>query len=173
VHLAQRSPEAPSDVWEPITGPSLDSSKAYRDFLFHGDCFQRIVSIDAISSEGIDAHCTISSPKSFITTSSPASRWLLDPGLIDVVPQLAIVWARAQHDTTPLPSRIGRLTFYRAPVSEVLQVQLRLDRFDGSSMTYRARLSDSSGLCLEFTEFEGSCSQALNRLSVQSGSQAS
>ncbi|WP_197210343.1 type I polyketide synthase [Synechococcus sp. CBW1004] len=167
VHLSQRPAAPPADLWEPLTGTRCDAGQAYREFLFHGPCYQRIVSIDAISPDGIDAMCSVSSPAAFLSSLQSGAEWLLDPGLIDVVPQLAIVWARALHDTTPLPSRIGQLTRFRPPASEHLLAQLRIDRFDGSGISYRARLSDRQGVCFELTDFEGSCSQALNRLAQQ------
>jgi acyl transferase domain-containing protein/NAD(P)H-dependent flavin oxidoreductase YrpB (nitropropane dioxygenase family)/NAD(P)-dependent dehydrogenase (short-subunit alcohol dehydrogenase family) len=177
VKLSQRMPEAPADHWAPLSGDSMEPSRAYNDFLFHGPGLQLAVTIDAITPEGIDAQCLRTQPHQLIRGVAPGSRWILDPGALDVVPQLAIVWARVQHDTTPLPSRIRQLTQYRAPSGGPLSIQLRVDHFDGNTMTYRARLIDAAGVMLELSGFEGSCSPALNRLAGQQrqlvGAQAS
>ncbi|MCS5697921.1 SDR family NAD(P)-dependent oxidoreductase [Cyanobium sp. FGCU-52] len=168
VHLNHHFPDAPSDPWPALRGPSLEPAGAYRDLLFHGPCYQLVLAIDAITEDGVDARLLPSTPAQFLDGASPQSAWLLDPGAVDVVPQLAIVWARIVHDTTPLPSRIGRLTRFRSQASGPLQLQLRVDQLEDSILTYGARLLDADGVYLELAGVEGSCSQALNRLAGQS-----
>lgn len=167
VHLGQRFPEAPTDAWTPLSGDPLDPAKAYRDLLFHGASYQRLRAIEAISGEGVDALLLTSTPAEMISGASDEDGWLVDPAALDVVPQLAIVWARVMHETTPLPSRIGRLTRFRSRAAGPLHLQLRIDSFEENSITYRARLNDTVGVVLELSGVEGSCSPALNRLASQ------
>jgi len=46
---------------------------------------------------------------------APGGPWLFDPIVIDSAPQIAILWARAQRDMTPLPAGIGRCRRYGGP----------------------------------------------------------
>lgn len=167
IQLSHRFPEAPFEPWLPLNGTPLEPAKAYRDLLFHGPCYQLTLAIDAITADGVDARLHPSTPAQFVGGALPEDSWIIDPGALDVVPQMAIVWARILHDTTPLPSRIGRLTRIRPALAGPLHLQLRVDSFEGIIMTYRARLSDAAGVYLELSGVEGSCSQTLNRLAGQ------
>ncbi len=153
------------------SGRSLDPQAAYRNYLFHGLQFQLAIAIDSLSPEGIDAQVMPSRPSVFKDNASVCGNWLFDPGLMDVAPQLAIVWARVLHDTTPLPSRFGRIVRYGSqPLTEILQLRLRIKDFTGHSLTYDAVFVDASGcIRLEMLNIEGACSTALNRL-TRSGS---
>lgn len=170
VRLQPEVSAPPPVPWARLQGQTLEPAVAYRNYLFHGPLFHLTTAIDALTSAGIDAQVTTSHPSSFTSQAAPDSAWLFDPGLIDVVPQLAIVWARMQHNTTPLPSRIGRLARYgNQPWTGPLRLQLRVTAFDPMGLAYDACISDDRGVRFAITAMEGSCSPTLNRLSDSSG----
>ncbi|MDY7012649.1 MAG: SDR family NAD(P)-dependent oxidoreductase [Cyanobacteriota bacterium] len=162
-------------------GTPLEPAAAYRDYLFHGSRFQLIAALDRIAPQGIDARVRSSSPGVWklplstdeVTPSDPRfanSAWLFDPGLLDTAPQLAIVWARVQHNTTALPSRLGAVIRYSSPIAEqLLQVALRVKACDRHSLTYDALFIDADGkVCLQMQNVESTCNPSLNRLASQS-----
>lgn len=149
------------------SGTPLDPQIAYRDYLFHGSCLQLIKAIDRITPEGIEAWVTPSSP---LVWKSSNSHWLFDPGLLDTAPQLAIVWARVLHNTTPLPSRFGAVVRYgSSPFPEKLKISLRIKEYQPHSLLYDADFSDTNGYVrLQLRDVEGTCNPQLNRLASSS-----
>lgn len=169
--LSESPIESPESL---ISGKSFDPQVAYQDYLFHGSKFQLAISINCLSPEGIDAEVMPSQPSAFKANPSICGRWLFDPGLMDVAPQMAIVWARVLHNTTPLPSRFGRIVRYGSqPLTELLQLRLRVKEFTGHSLIYNAVFVDVCGdVRLEMLDIESTCSTALNRLAIDTYSKS-
>jgi NAD(P)-dependent dehydrogenase (short-subunit alcohol dehydrogenase family) len=168
------SPQVETLLATPLsTGVAIAPQEAYQNHLFHGQCFQLITAIDRLNEQGIDARVNPSplpqwlSPQRLGTASA---HWLFDPGVIDTAPQLAIVWARVQHNTTALPSRFGAVTRYRcASAATPLQVAFRVSHVDENSLTYDALFFDASGnVHFHLKAIEGTCNAHLNRLAAQS-----
>lgn len=169
VHLRPSFAAPVLSTAEPIQGQSLAPNTAYRNYLFHGPRFHLVTAIDRLSPAGVDAWVLTSQPNEFVAEATPQSAWLFDPGLVDTIPQLAIVWARVLHETTPLPTCIGHLVRYgNQPISGTrdrpLKLQLRIRTFDAARLSYDAYISDTDGVRLAVTGIEGTCSAALNRL---------
>jgi hypothetical protein len=166
--------ESPTIELMPLTSStSLDTTKAYRDFLFHGDRFQLLTSIERLNEEGIDARVIPSQPSVWLNGKSSVSgkSWLFDPGLVDTAPQLAIVWARMQWDTTALPSRLGKVVRYgQLPRSGQLQIAFRVKpTSDKNTLLYDAVFLDENGnIRLHLMDIESTCNAALNRLAGHS-----
>ena len=53
-------------------------------------------------------------PPAHYTPRSPGGAWVLDPSLLDLGPQLAIVHSRVTHGTTTLPVRFATIRRGRA-----------------------------------------------------------
>jgi short-subunit dehydrogenase len=150
-----------------ISGLGLDPKQAYQNYLFHGQYFQLITAIDHISEQGIDGRVIPTNPLKWLQRSQATnSKWLFDPGLIDTAPQLAIIWARVNGDTTALPSRFGSITRYSASQqSQPLQIAFRVNQFDGNSLTYDAIFFDDNGrIHFNLQDISGTCNAGLNRL---------
>jgi len=154
---------------EPLSsGSSLDTKAAYRDYLFHGDRFQLITSIECLNEEGIDAWVMPSQPVAWVgNQASPSTaNWLFDPGLVDTAPQLAIIWDRVQRGSTALPSRFGAVVRYgQAPLNGQMQLAFRVKSASEYSLVYDAIFLDEMGsVRLHLIDIESTSNAALNRL---------
>ncbi|MBW4432024.1 MAG: SDR family NAD(P)-dependent oxidoreductase [Pelatocladus maniniholoensis HA4357-MV3] len=152
------------------SGQKLQPTVAYDTYLFHGQRFQLITAIDRVNNVGIDAHVIPSRPTAWLN-SQPVANWLFDPGLIDVAPQLAIVWARSQRGTTALPTRFGSVKrFGQSIPHSQLQIALRVNHFDDHSLNYDAVFIDENGYVrFHLKDIESTCNTALNRLGKTRG----
>lgn len=156
----------------PLDGSfSLTADKAYQKYLFHGKRFQLVQSLEGISPQGIDAWVKPSDPFDWMGQSVQSnlntnSHWLFDPGLLDVPPQLAIVWSRLHHDTTALPAKLGAVVRYgTVPPSTPLQCLFRVNSADATSCNYDAWYVDDRGaVYLQMQNIESTCNPSLNRL---------
>jgi len=147
---------------------AIDADRAYNEILFHGESFQLIRHITALSTPGIDAEVHPSSPRRLLGDLHRDGRWLFDPGLLDVPPQLAFVWARELHEAGALPIRFGRVIRYGAePLEGLLSLRLRFKPAShAQGLCYDAQVADASGrLRLAIVDGESTMSTALNRLS--------
>lgn len=167
--LSASLPEGPQLLPDELPDPvSIDADRAYNEILFHGESFHLIRYITALSTPGIDAEVHPSSPRRLLGESHGDERWLFDPGLLDVPPQLAFVWARELHEAGALPIRFGRVIRYGAePLEGLLRLQLRFKPAShAQGLCYDAGIADASGrLRLAITDGESTMSTALNRLS--------
>lgn len=92
----------------PIAGATtlpVSVAEAYRDWLFHGPCFQGIVSIDALGSNGASAVLRTSVPSQCLASES-AAHWIIDPILVDCALQVQLIWARLHWNVTSLPNSV-------------------------------------------------------------------
>jgi NAD(P)-dependent dehydrogenase (short-subunit alcohol dehydrogenase family) len=144
---------------------AVQPAEAYQKYLFHGPDFELLTAIST-SVEGIDAQVKPSVQKRWQPTAAATTPWIFDPGMVDTAPQLAIVWARLQHDTTALPSRIGRAVRYRTmDWTRSYRVAFRIVQADVHSLTYDAWfLNEQDEVCFALYGVEGTCNAALNRL---------
>ena len=157
------------DVLPLSSGIPLDKTLAYQDYLFHGSSYHLITSIERINEGGIDALVLPSNPSVWLNNKylDPQASWLFDPGLVDTAPQLAIVWARVQWNTTALPSRFGKVARSEPiPLNKPLQIQLRVKPISQNpTLVYDATFLDDTGkIYLVLTDIESTCNTALNRL---------
>lgn len=168
LQLAERLPEPP-----PYEFPSpsemhkfsLSVDEAYRRWLFHGPQFQGISKIEGIDQHGIAGALSPSSPHECLA-GDPAGQWLIDPIILDSSFQLAILWARARHDMTPLPSRLK--SYRRFGTSSGLPVRCYVHAQavpGGHTILFSSwYLNSAGGVMGVLEEMECPCSQALNRL---------
>jgi NAD(P)-dependent dehydrogenase (short-subunit alcohol dehydrogenase family) len=166
VILRPQLSDPPANEILPLSsGERVKPSVAYDTYLFHGQRFQLITAIDRLNDLGIDAQVMPSRPTAWLN-SQPTANWLFDPGLIDVAPQLAIVWARVQRGTTALPARFGSVKrFGQSMPHSPLQIAFRVNRFDDHSLNYDAVFIDENGYVrLHLKDIESTCNTALNRL---------
>jgi hypothetical protein len=111
VELAARAPVSPPLPEIPLIEipASLDASEAYQRLLFHGPHFQVIQRLGGLDETGVDA--TLARVHGADWTDGNGQELVADPLVLDAGPQLALVWSRMNHDTTPLPSGVDN--FYR------------------------------------------------------------
>lgn len=154
-----------SEILPLSSGEKLQPAVAYDTYLFHGQRFQLITAIERLNDAGIDAQVMPSRPTAWLN-SQPMANWLFDPGLIDVAPQLAIVWARVQRGTTALPARFGSVKRYgQSMPNGQLRIAFRVNRFDDHSLNYDAVFIDENGYVrFHLKDIESTCNTALNRL---------
>lgn len=149
------------------SAPRLTPEVAYQEYLFHGGRFQLVSEIVAIDEQGIDAWVMPSQPSAWVDECH--SSWLFDPGLLDTVPQMALIWSRLYQDRSALPSRFGRVSRYgSSPLTEKLKLVFRVKSNDPQTIVYEAAFLDAQGqLRLHLENLESTCSAALNRLNAQ------
>ncbi len=168
VQLGERLPAPPE--YDPSSLTKLHPfpmtvEEAYRRWLFHGPRLQGISMIEGMNEKGI---CAILKPSSLDECfyHQTAGEWLIDPVVLDSSFQLAILWERAHHDMTPLPSRLAAYRSYgqfsRSPIRCYLHAQ---SSNGGQTLMTTIYFLDSAHRLLGLMEgMEFSCSKALNRL---------
>ncbi|WP_029888457.1 type I polyketide synthase [Polycyclovorans algicola] len=165
VCLVERLPEAPVINLAAVTDAQpVNVGDAYAHYLFHGPRFQLIKRIDGVSLQGVDAAVQGANVQRWLDRDGS---WLFDPGLLDLPPQLAIVWSRVHHDMTALPSAFGRVSRYAGgDRNGPLKLAMRMLPDDqAQSVRYDAWITDAQGRVLVAMErCEGHMSAALNRL---------
>jgi hypothetical protein len=168
VHLSNRlsatslaTMPTPSDV-RPFP---MTIEDAYQRWLFHGPCFQRIVTIEDANDNWISAIVQPSLPQHCLRHAAEG-RWLIDPIMIDCGFQLAILWARAHHDMTPLPSKLGGYRRFGTPSGAPIRCRMQAETRGGGTLLFNQFFfSETNGRLLGVIEdMESTCSKALNRL---------
>lgn len=156
---------APTNPFLPLTsGKALIPATVYEQYLFHGGRFQLLTEIARLNDQGVDAVVQSSQPQQWLTSSS---QWLFDPGVIDTAPQIAIAYLRDQIDSTPLPTRFGKVTRYGITPNKALNLAWRVTSpsSDSPLLVYDAVFYDAQGkVYLWLQNVESTCSPALNRL---------
>jgi hypothetical protein len=153
---------------------TVSAERAYNDFLFHGPSFQLIRDSANFNVHGVDAHACGSTPEAWLGGhhNGGTPQWLLDPGLLDTAPQLAIVWSRLHFDETALPSRIGGIRRFGGwKPNGTFQVALRINPDRTTNMfKYDVDFTLHDGtIALQMEGVESSRSAALNRLAGRHG----
>src|SRR3546814_7736198 len=92
--------------------------------------------------------------------------WLFDPGLVDVAPQMAIVWSRFNRNMTALPSSFGAVLRYGTgalPPSLRLMLRMREAPHEAGIVYDALFVDEQDRVRLEMRHCEGTMSAALNR----------
>jgi NAD(P)-dependent dehydrogenase (short-subunit alcohol dehydrogenase family) len=166
VHLSNMPlepvPFSPPVRHEPFT---RKPAEFYRDWLFHGPCFQTVTRVHGLDHLGLLADAAPTSPGAW----RPGSwhDWLFDPGLIDAGPQMALVWTRAQWDRSALPNRFARVSRFGSVSGGALRMHFRVNasRDRDHVRADIAYFDAASGMIKLLVEgMECTASTALNRL---------
>ena len=159
---ASPAPERPS--LKQIDGEfPLSRDDAYDEWLFHGPAFQAIEGLGGCNEDGIDA-----SARCCNVDDDPS--WLIDPIMLDVAPQLAILWSRAVHGTTALPNRMESYEHF-GPLGEgPVELSVRVAESVGAE-TFKADVWFMRGDAVVgiMRGLEGASSASLNRLAEVAG----
>lgn len=160
---------------EPTAGSfSRTAADVYREWLFHGPCFQTMTAITGLDTDGITAEVRPTAPHAWFPEG--ADPWLFDPGLVDTAPQLAIVWTRVHWGKTALPNRFGRVRRFGGPSLGPCRAYFRVQpngsgghgdggQVAGDQVKADVAFVDQSGaLRLLIESMECTASEALNRL---------
>jgi NAD(P)-dependent dehydrogenase (short-subunit alcohol dehydrogenase family) len=142
---------------------------AYRDLLFHGPIFQRIVAIEGMDARGARALLRASAPCEALADPAEGAAWLLDPILLDAALQVQVLWARLQWDVTLLPAEIGshvRATGAPVPAGELVRLELRIRRRSQPPLCHADHwfYDPNDRLMATLGDVVGVGTQALNRL---------
>jgi acyl transferase domain-containing protein/NAD(P)H-dependent flavin oxidoreductase YrpB (nitropropane dioxygenase family) len=139
--------------------------EAYRRWLFQGPIFQGIVAIQGIGEDGMLATLRPSSPARCLRRAH-AGAWLIDPVVVDSAFQLAILWARAHTDMTPLPAGFRRYHRFAPLRGESVEADLRVKASAGGQvLEIEVAFLGPDGRLLGFLqEMQLACSRSLNRL---------
>jgi len=161
-------PETTQPQSEGLRPFSMSVADVYKRWLFHGPLFQRIVSIDSISEEGMTATLVPSVPAECVSAVN-AGEWVIDPMIIDSAFQLAIIWSRTYRDMTPLPARFERYRRFAPLRGSSIRCHFRAHANSGGhNLETQIALFDPEGRLLGLLEgMEFSCSKALNRLAAR------
>lgn len=164
--LSQLLPEAPPMPAEIIPSVRLAAGDAYHRYLFHGPLFQGLQGTIALSEQGAFSPVRVSSPKDWLPRANSHGKWLFDPGLLDLAPQMAIIWARTFRNSTSLPTRFGRITRYQEQLPEMMRmIFVCAPSSDPSKVVAQVHFVDDQGhVVLQVDDLECIASEGLNRL---------
>lgn len=166
VRLVERLDAPPAFDGDVLAGEPLAPAEAYVKYLFHGPRFRLLTAIDAHAETGIDACVAPSVLADWLPGAD--GHWLLDPGLLDCGPQLAMIWTRLYHDTSALPSAFGTIARYgHEPLPAALRLVFRLAEVGAEGATLRYDVfyvDDDNRVRIALRDVEGTASAALNRL---------
>ena len=168
VELSDRPPGAPRFEVDGLSSlPPFEAGveQAYRQWLFHGPLLQGITRIEGLGARGVAATLQPSPPGRCLKGVT-SGEWLIDPVVFDSGLQLFLLWARANVDKTPLPSRFTRLRRYAPIGSEPVRCYLRVLEKSRDPVFYiDVHFVGADGRLLwSLEEMEGVCTRALNRL---------
>ena len=157
----------PSDLPALSGGRSISRSEVYEQYCFHGPRFRLLEAVDRLSDGGVDGRLRPSTASEWIAGAPVSTRWILDPGIVDSLLQVIILWTQVMQNSYPLPSRFGRfLRSQSLPTAGVLRFVATNFHADRSGVRCDYWVLDESGNALLAVEgVEGTHSEALNRLS--------
>jgi hypothetical protein len=159
VRLSAEPPVAPAaPALVPASGNfPMSAPEAYRQWLFHGPTFQLIETFRGIDSTGVDA--------SLRRPAVSRAGWVVDPVVLDVAPQLALLWSRALGGTSALPSRIASYRRYATLGDGPCEIALRVHPdTDGQIIKSDVWFLSRGRLLGEIRGLEGARSVELNRI---------
>jgi NAD(P)-dependent dehydrogenase (short-subunit alcohol dehydrogenase family) len=161
-------PPYPSDAGVHDTPPTPPApGAAYAGLLFHGPTLQ---GLDSIVADGTGWTAAVHHvPPERFTTRWGGGPWVLDPSLLDLGPQLAILWSRETHGTTTLPMRFGAVRRGWA-TGDPARLTLRFRVRPGAHATWQVAdfevLNADGSERLAVTGLEGAGTSSLNRLAT-------
>lgn len=146
-------------------GSPVSHDQAYREWLFHGPRFQGITRIQSLGGKGALAQMVPSPVGDWLPTAAERS-WLFDPGVVDCAPQMALIWARAMHGESALPSRVGRIRRFAALPAEGFDMHFLVypDLGEHQVKADVAFVDADGQLLMMIEDLECTSSEALNRL---------
>ncbi len=155
-------PEAPD--FDALSGPfPIDVEEGYRRWLFHGPLFHAIDFYRGFDETGVDCILCPSTPSACLNQDCQHT-WLIDPVMIDIGPQLAALWSRAQTDTMLLPSRLAHYRRYGALNGDPLECYFRVISSDESTLTANVWFVRDGLVLGYFSNLECAGSRELNRI---------
>ncbi len=168
LELRERLPAAQVVSLQPLDEARpypISVEAAYEQLLFHGPSLRGIASVVGIGPSGVDAILTPSMPRSSVVSADGAS-WIVDPVVIDSAFQLAILWARAHLDSTPLPAGFRSFRRFAPLPNSPVRCEFRVRATpDGQTLTVQYHFRDEKGRLLAVLEdLELTCNPSLNRL---------
>ena len=169
VVLAERLRGAQKQDWKPASRPELEAKEFYRRDLFHGPLFHVIRSVSDLEKGRVRARFARSNPAQWVDGAPSEQGWIFDPGWVDGVAQLAIIWARAFRGEVALPAGIASIERFAEKLPDEFEVEFVLDD-QAESPLIRADVWawDEAGRDLfVIRAFEAVSSAALNRLAGQ------
>jgi hypothetical protein len=170
VELAATLPEPPryEALEEHLRAFPMSVEEAYRQWLFHGPRLAGITAIEGIADRAIHAVLDASAPPPCFKVA-PQGRWLVDPVMFDSGLQLFLLWARANLDKTPLPSRFTRYRRFGSLSDTKLRCHMRVLDRSRDPLYYMnvAFIGPDGRLVGLLEEMEGACSRSLNRLATR------
>jgi hypothetical protein len=145
---------------------AVSAEDAYERWLFHGPLFQVIEKLDGLDRHGIDATVRPACSRQCVGTQA-TDGWLIDPIVLDAAPQLSILWSRATHGTTPLPSRLARYHRFGPIGTEPVELRWRVDPgHDGQNLRAKVWFLRDGRVVGQMDGLEGAGSAGLNRLAA-------
>jgi NAD(P)-dependent dehydrogenase (short-subunit alcohol dehydrogenase family) len=158
------APVFDAPAW-PITPLGRSLEAAYQDWTFHGPLFQRVTALAGTGSDSMIA--TIYSASAIpVIAGVDRPEWIIDPFVFDAALQLLLIWSRAHHDKTALPSRFHAFTRYRSLADQPLTCYVAVESLaDGHALKSNVHFVDAEGGLVGMLDtMEASCTSALNRL---------
>jgi len=144
------------------------ANELYRDYLFHGRCFQVIQALRSATSSSIKATVCLSGVPNDLAVLS-GKYWICPPPLYDAVAQLALIWRRLFDNQTALPSSLNGLIVHDyTKLTGLLDVNLINIESSDLDMTFDALIyGPDNELLLSVTGMTCTCSESLNRLNKE------
>jgi NAD(P)-dependent dehydrogenase (short-subunit alcohol dehydrogenase family) len=168
VHAGKQSPEK-SDYENGILSQlrpfPLAVDEAYERWLFQGNYFQGISTIEGFNDHGICGLLSPSSPPRAFAKDG-VGQWLIDPVILDSSLQLAILWERVFYDMTPLPARFSCYHRFESPPAGPVYCYVHTKpSLEGHILIADFYYLDDSGRVIGILEqMESSCTKDFNRL---------
>jgi NAD(P)-dependent dehydrogenase (short-subunit alcohol dehydrogenase family) len=169
VHLAAEGSAPPPfhAPDRPLVPLSKSVGRAYADWTFHGPLFQRVTGVTGVQADAI-VGTVFSSSAIRVLANVARPDWIIDPFVFDAALQLLLIWSRARHDKTALPSRFSAFTRYAPLSDERLTCDVAVETLsEGHALRSTVHFVGASGRVLaRLDDMEASCSGALNRLTA-------
>ncbi|HEX2148797.1 MAG TPA: SDR family NAD(P)-dependent oxidoreductase, partial [Actinomycetota bacterium] len=149
--------------------PALSMDELYKQWLFHGELFEAIDSIERMGPLGATGWLAPSSPGDCLRYSGEGI-WLVDPVLVDAAFQMQVVWARQHWGITILPSSVGRIRVspalapilsHRLPVR--CELRIRPETHEPVSHTDFALYGADGTVLMLIEDLEGTGNAQFNR----------
>jgi len=145
----------------------LSVHEAYEQWLFQGPLFHGIEEVVGIGDDGIEAMLVPCSPDRAVP-GTRAAAWIIDPIVVDSAFQLAILWARATEEMTPLPAGFRRFRRFAPLAGDRIRCRFYARSSLGGHILESdiAFLSPDGRLLGLIEGMEFACTRALNRLAA-------
>jgi len=143
--LSESGEESPEIIWRDSKPFSVE--EAYNDWLFHGETFQVIESVDEFSEQG--AKCVVrTTTQSKLLGNSTDKGWLFDPAVIDAAAHMSVLWMAVKRNLFALPMKFGRISRFTDALPEKVIMNYIITDENSESVTVDAYFEDSKGRVL-------------------------